>query len=77
MALKWENIPEIVKALDTNFPTADRLSLEPETLRDMISNLPGIDEDTAKNADEDFLHSILINWMNIDENNGGSDSPFD
>ncbi len=66
MELSWSDRESIAKALIETYPTADRLHLSLDELKEMVTLLPGF-SGSPEPPKQAHLESILWTWMRLSD----------
>lgn len=64
--MRWNNIIEIVEALEENYPEEDLYSLGTSEILDLVIELQDF-EDIPDDADESVLKNLLLRWRELRE----------
>ena len=62
--MRWNNIIEIVEALEENYPDEELLSLGASEVLDLVVDMPEF-EDGPDDADDALLKNILLRWKEL------------
>jgi FeS assembly protein IscX len=72
MAIKWTDVEDIALLLQENYPDVDPLALRFTDLHNMVTALPGFQDDPKKSS-EAILEAIQMGWQEErEEQRGGA-----
>ncbi|MEA1938398.1 MAG: Fe-S cluster assembly protein IscX [Pseudomonadota bacterium] len=68
MSLHWEGYTEIARALDTLYPSHDRVHMSRDDLRKLVVALPDF-SDSPEPDDPELFDAILYAWIGLHNEN--------